>query len=43
MMITGDAMARPLLEALDEPGVADLDLSSLVLAVAAPRRCSRRR
>ena len=28
MMITGDAMARPLLEALDEPGVADLDLSS---------------
>jgi len=30
MMITGDAMARPLLEALDEPGVADLDLSSWV-------------
>jgi len=29
-MITGDAMARPLLEALDEPGVADLDLSSWV-------------
>ena len=30
MMITGDAMARPLLEALDEPGVADLDLSSWI-------------
>jgi acyl-CoA synthetase (AMP-forming)/AMP-acid ligase II len=28
VMITGDAMARPLLEALDEPGVADLDVSS---------------
>jgi len=27
-MITGDAMARPLLEALDDPDVADLDLSS---------------
>jgi acyl-CoA synthetase (AMP-forming)/AMP-acid ligase II len=30
IMITGDAMARPLLEALDEPGVADLDLSSWI-------------
>jgi len=30
MMITGDAMARPLLEALDDPAVADLDLSSWV-------------
>ena len=30
-MITGDAMARPLLDALDEPRGADLDLSSLVL------------
>jgi acyl-CoA synthetase (AMP-forming)/AMP-acid ligase II len=30
MMITGDAMARPLLEALDDPEVADLDLSSWV-------------
>jgi len=28
IMITGDAMARPLLEALDDPDVADLDLSS---------------
>jgi acyl-CoA synthetase (AMP-forming)/AMP-acid ligase II len=28
VMITGDAMARPLLEALDEPGVAELDVSS---------------
>jgi len=28
VMITGDAMARPLLEALDEPGLEDLDLSS---------------
>jgi acyl-CoA synthetase (AMP-forming)/AMP-acid ligase II len=28
MMITGDAMARPLLEALDDPAVAGLDLSS---------------
>ncbi|MCJ7439073.1 MAG: acyl-CoA synthetase [Acidimicrobiia bacterium] len=28
IMITGDAMARPLLEALDDPGVAGLDLSS---------------
>jgi acyl-CoA synthetase (AMP-forming)/AMP-acid ligase II len=28
VMITGDAMARPILEALDEPGVADLDVSS---------------
>jgi acyl-CoA synthetase (AMP-forming)/AMP-acid ligase II len=27
-MITGDAMARPLLEALDDPEVKDLDLSS---------------
>jgi acyl-CoA synthetase (AMP-forming)/AMP-acid ligase II len=30
MMITGDAMARPLLEALDEPEVQALDLSSWV-------------
>jgi 3-oxocholest-4-en-26-oate---CoA ligase len=30
MMITGDAMARPLLEALDDPDVAALDLSSWV-------------
>jgi acyl-CoA synthetase (AMP-forming)/AMP-acid ligase II len=30
MMITGDAMARPLLEALDDPEVRDLDLSSWV-------------
>ena len=29
IMITGDAMGRPLVEALDEPGV-DYDLSSLV-------------
>jgi acyl-CoA synthetase (AMP-forming)/AMP-acid ligase II len=28
VMITGDAMARPLLEATDEPGFEDLDLSS---------------
>ena len=28
IMITGDAMARPLLEALDEPGLEDLDLSA---------------
>ena len=28
VMITGDAMARPLLEALDEPGVDELDVSS---------------
>ncbi len=28
VMITGDAMARPLLEALDEPGLEDLDLTS---------------
>jgi acyl-CoA synthetase (AMP-forming)/AMP-acid ligase II len=28
MMITGDAMARPLLEALDDPRCASLDLSS---------------
>ncbi len=30
MMITGDAMGRPLLEALDDPEVKDLDLSSWV-------------
>jgi acyl-CoA synthetase (AMP-forming)/AMP-acid ligase II len=30
MMITGDAMARPLLEALDDPEVQALDLSSWV-------------
>jgi acyl-CoA synthetase (AMP-forming)/AMP-acid ligase II len=30
MMITGDAMARPLLEALDDPEVAALDLSAWV-------------
>jgi len=30
MMITGDAMARPLFEALDDPEVAALDLSSWV-------------
>jgi acyl-CoA synthetase (AMP-forming)/AMP-acid ligase II len=28
MMITGDAMARPLLEAFDDPEIASLDLSS---------------
>ncbi|MSO79544.1 MAG: acyl-CoA synthetase [Acidimicrobiia bacterium] len=28
VMITGDAMARPLLEALDDPDLKDLDLSS---------------
>ncbi len=28
VMITGDAMARPLLEALDDPELADLDLSA---------------
>ncbi len=28
VMITGDAMARPLLEALDDPGMPDLDLSA---------------
>ena len=31
LMINGDAMARPLLEALDEPGVGDLDLSSWIM------------
>jgi acyl-CoA synthetase (AMP-forming)/AMP-acid ligase II len=30
MMMTGDAMARPLVEALDEPPSAGRDLSSLV-------------
>ncbi len=40
MMITGDAMGRPLVEALQEPG-AEYDLSSLV-ALRAPRPCSRR-
>jgi len=30
MMITGDAMARPLLEAVDDPEIAALDLSSWV-------------
>jgi acyl-CoA synthetase (AMP-forming)/AMP-acid ligase II len=30
IMITGDAMARPLLEALQEPGAPELDLSSWV-------------
>ena len=28
LMITGDAMARPLIDACDEPGFVDLDLSS---------------
>ncbi|MGB7050489.1 MAG: acyl-CoA synthetase [Acidimicrobiales bacterium] len=30
VMITGDAMGKPLVEALDEPGGADYDLSSLM-------------
>jgi 3-oxocholest-4-en-26-oate---CoA ligase len=30
MMITGDAMARPLLEAMDDPEIAALDLSSWI-------------
>ncbi|HLN16245.1 MAG TPA: acyl-CoA synthetase [Acidimicrobiales bacterium] len=33
LMMTGDAMAKPLVEALDEPG-ADYDLSSLVAVVS---------
>ena len=32
-MVTGDAMAKPLIEALDEPGAA-YDLSSLVAVVS---------
>jgi 3-oxocholest-4-en-26-oate---CoA ligase len=33
LMVTGDAMAKPLVEALDDPG-ADYDLSSLVAVVS---------
>ena len=42
MMITGDAMARPLIEALDDP---DDELRPVVAVRPrrAPRRCSRRR
>jgi len=41
VMVTGDAMAKPLVEVLDEPGHG-FDLSSL-LAVVSSAACSRRR
>ena len=42
MMITGDAMGRPLIEALEAPG-ASYDMSSLLALVEHARRSSRRR
>ena len=37
MMITGDAMGRPLIEALDADPATGYDLSSLLVAVVAAR------